>query len=35
MINKRTGEFDRALDSASVDRNMVLKYGLGTGISAE
>jgi integrase len=33
--NNRTGELDRALDPASIYRNVVLKYGLETGISAE
>jgi len=31
----RTGELDRPLDPASVYRNIVRKYGLDTGISAE
>jgi integrase/recombinase XerD len=35
VTNNRTGELDRALDPASVYRNIVLKYGLETGISAE
>lgn len=35
MTNNRTGELDRPLDPASVYRNVVLKYGLETGISAE
>jgi len=33
--NNRTGELDRHLDPASVYRNIVLKYGLETGISGE
>ncbi len=33
--NNRTGELDRPLDPASVYRNIVRKYGLETGISAE
>jgi integrase/recombinase XerD len=33
--NNRTGELDRHLDPASVYRNIVRKYGLATGISAE
>ena len=33
--NNRTGRLDRHLDSASVYRNIVRKYGLETGISAE
>ncbi len=33
--NNRTGCLDRHLDPASVYRNIVLKYGLETGISAE
>ncbi len=33
--NNRTGELDRPLDPASVYRNIVHKYGLATGISAE
>jgi len=35
VTNNRTGEIDRPLDPASVYRNLVLKYGLETGISAE
>src|ERR1700732_4755355 len=35
VTNNRTGELDRALDPASVYRNIVLKYGLETGVSAE
>ena len=35
LTNNRTGELDRPLDPASVYRNIVLKYGLETGISAE
>ncbi|HXR24084.1 MAG TPA: hypothetical protein VN742_01895 [Candidatus Binataceae bacterium] len=35
VTNNRTGDLDRALDPASVYRNIVLKYGLETGISAE
>src|ERR1700747_2122144 len=34
VTNNRTGELDRALDPASVYRNIVLKYGLETGVSA-
>ncbi|MGH7068506.1 MAG: tyrosine-type recombinase/integrase [Acetobacteraceae bacterium] len=33
--NNRTGRLDRPLDPASVYRNIVRKYGLQTGISAE
>jgi integrase len=33
--NNRTGELDRHLDPGSVYRNIVRKYGLATGISAE
>jgi integrase/recombinase XerD len=33
--NNRTGRLDRALDPASVYRNIVVKYGQETGISAE
>ena len=33
--NNRTGDLDRPLDPASVYRNIVQKYGLETGISAE
>jgi integrase/recombinase XerD len=33
--NNRTGRLDRHLDPASVYRNIVLKYGLETGISVE
>jgi integrase len=33
--NNRTGELDRHLDPASLYRNVVRKYGLETGISAE
>jgi hypothetical protein len=35
VTNNRTGELDRPLDAASVYRNIVVKYGLETGISAE
>ena len=35
MTNNRTGKLDRPLDPASVYRNIVVKYGLDTGISAE
>ncbi len=35
VTNNRTGELDRALDPASVYRNIVQKYGLETGISAQ
>jgi hypothetical protein len=35
VTNNRTGDLDRPLDPASVYRNIVLKYGLETGISAE
>jgi integrase len=35
VTNNHTGELDRPLDPASLYRNMVLKYGLETGISAE
>jgi len=34
VTNNRTGELDRALDPASVYRNIVVKYGLESGISA-
>jgi integrase/recombinase XerD len=33
--NNRTGDLDKALDPNSVYRNVVRKYGLETGISAE
>jgi integrase/recombinase XerD len=33
--NNRTGRLDRHLDPTSVYRNIVRKYGLETGISAE
>ena len=35
VTNNRTKELDRPLDPASVYRNIVRKYGLETGISAE
>ncbi len=35
MTNNRTGELDRPLDPGSVYRNIVRKYGLETGVSAE
>src|SRR5271170_3746228 len=35
VSNNRTGNLDRALDPASVYRNIVVKYGLETGISAQ
>ncbi len=35
MTNTRTGEIDRPLAPAPVYRNIVLKYGLETGISAD
>ncbi|HEV3114223.1 MAG TPA: hypothetical protein VGY99_27365 [Candidatus Binataceae bacterium] len=35
LTNNRTGELDRPLDPASVHRNIVLKYRLETGVSAE
>jgi integrase/recombinase XerD len=35
MVNNRTGDLDRPLDPASLYRNIVQKYGLETGISAE
>ncbi|MGO9265113.1 MAG: tyrosine-type recombinase/integrase [Candidatus Binataceae bacterium] len=35
VTNNRTGELNRALDPASVYRNIVQKYGLETGISAQ
>ena len=35
VTNNRTGRLDRHLDPASVYRNIVRKYGLETGISAE
>jgi site-specific recombinase XerD len=35
VTNNRTGKLDRPLDPASIYRNIVVKYGLETGISAE
>jgi integrase/recombinase XerD len=35
VTNNRTGKLDRPLDPASVYRNIVVKYGLETGVSAE
>ena len=35
VTNNRTGDLNRALDPASVYKNIVRKYGLETGISAE
>jgi integrase/recombinase XerD len=35
VTNNRTGKLDRPLDPASVYRNIVVKYGQETGISAE
>jgi len=35
VTNNRTGNLDRALDPASAYQNIVRKYGLETGISAE
>ncbi|MGA2412114.1 MAG: site-specific integrase [Candidatus Binataceae bacterium] len=35
VTNNRTGKLDRPLDPASVYRNIVVKYGLETGISGE
>ncbi len=35
VTNNRTGNLDRPLDPASVYQNIVRKYGLETGISAE
>jgi len=35
VTNNRTGDLDRPLDPASVYQNVVRKYGLETGISAE
>ena len=35
VTNNRTGDLDRPLDPASVYQNIVRKYGLETGISAE
>jgi integrase/recombinase XerD len=35
VTNNRTGKLDRALNPASVYRNIVVKYGMETGISAE
>lgn len=35
MTNNRTGELDKPMNPASVYRNIVRKYGLKTGISAE
>jgi site-specific recombinase XerC len=35
VTNNRTGELERALDPASVYRNIVLEYGLETGVRAE
>src|ERR1700730_7395847 len=34
-IENRTGDLDRPLDPASVYQNIVRKYGLETGISAQ
>ena len=34
VTNNRTDELDGPLDPASVYRNIVLKYGLDTGLSA-
>jgi integrase/recombinase XerD len=35
VTNNRTGKLDRPLDPASIYRNIVVKYGLETGVSAE
>jgi integrase/recombinase XerD len=35
VTNNRTGDLDRPLDPASVYQNIVRKYGLETGVSAE
>jgi integrase/recombinase XerD len=35
VTNNRTKELDRPLDPNSIYRNIVLKYGLETGVSAE
>jgi hypothetical protein len=35
VTNNRTGDLDRPPDPASVYQNIVRKYGLETGISAE
>jgi site-specific recombinase XerD len=35
VTNNRTGDLDRPLDPASVYGNIVQKYGLETGISAQ
>ena len=35
VTNNRTGVLDRALDPASIYRNILRKYGRETGISAE
>jgi integrase/recombinase XerD len=35
VTNNRTGDLDRPLDPVSVYRNIVLKYGFETGVSAE
>jgi site-specific recombinase XerD len=35
VTNNRTGELDRALDPGSIYHNIVRKYGLETGISAQ
>ena len=35
VTNNRTGDLDRPLDPASVYQNIVRKYGLETGISAQ
>ena len=35
MKNNRTGRLDRPLDPASIYRNIVLKYGLESGITAQ
>jgi integrase len=33
--NNRTGRLDRPLDPASIYRNIVLKYGLESGVTAQ
>ena len=35
VTNNRTGRLDKHLDPASIYRNIVRKYGLETGVSAE
>ena len=35
VTNNRTKELDRPFNPNSIYRNIILKYGLGTGVSAE